>query len=642
MNLLKAMDITGYLQPAYGKLTIQYTFENTNETPCAPRYFFSLPKNASICGFQLLTRDKVLLRAQIKEITKPCEKDLGYRLTEMQPGLYCLSWEELSPGETCTLLLDVILYLLPRENLCRFVFPMQQAMPCSVTISLNQMTPQKCSTPFRFDPENKIFTATITDGKEFVLDCTLNHQQSFALLQESFGRGLGFYRLYPQNQILYQTAKKQRVQLLLDWEGISSPRQINAIKELAFRALSLLPEDIPVEIPALRQNAFFVNEDSRQEIFTKLQALTNPHDIKNLGQAQENQDTLSILVSGGFSHLSSMVSRIKAIHLLTIGNHAQTPLAKVWENLNLGTVLHFYPEDLLEDRISILLPLLFHDQDIDLIPEGSAIQELFFFPETSLTHIGYLDIAVSYTGPAPKSFRIQKDGETLETIFLEKIDAMPHLPEAEKLYALGKIWHLHHLLKKVSPSSIRALKQQLTETRIKYQLLGNETILTLPADFVATDHLPVYCLDSITGSPSGFFHRPTIFGESRRKASRSQQETLSRFCLNILYENIRQNGGIFSFDTLLPKEQAEETALAALTLLHLPEAFSILEDTLGYLASAPPNYWLTLLRASQEGKPITDEIIHTLPSMEELLTRLEDGIPDVKTAAMLLLWLQSA
>ncbi len=643
MSLLKAMDITGYLHPAYGKLTIQYTFENTAATPCAPRYFFSLPKNAAICGFQLLSRDKILLRAQIQEITDSCSEDLGYRLTEIQPGLYCLTWEELHPGETCALFIDVILYLLPRENLCRFVFPVQHTVSCSIALTLTGMTPQGSNTPFQFDPENKMFSATAADGKDFVLDCIISSAESSGLVQESFGRGHGFYRLYSQCQTLYRTVKKRRVELFLDWEGISLPRQINAVKELAFRVLSLLPADIPVRIPALGQENIFITEDARQEIFTKLQNLTDTDTIKNLGQADKNQDTLSIVVSGGFSHLPPMVSTSKTIHLLTIGDHAQTPLAKTWENLNMGKVLHVYPEDVLETQTSMLLPLLFHNQDIHLITEGSSIHELFLFPETSFTSTGYLDIAVSYTGPPPKSFIIQKDGEVLETISLENLNAMPRFPEAERLYALGKIRHLTHLLNKVSPTSIRALKQQLTETRTKYQLLGNETILTLPADFEDTTHLPVYCLNAFVKNHSAYAsHRPTIFGESTRSISRSQQETLSRFCLKILYGNIRKNGGIFSFDTLLPKEQAEETALAALALQNVPEACSILEDALHYLASSPPNDWLPLLRTILEGKPVTDELLHTLPSMEELLNQLESEIPDVKTAAMVLLRLQSA
>ncbi len=609
MQLLKTMDISGYLYPAYGKLTLEYTFQNTADTPCAPRYFFPVPKDAIIGGLQLLTKNKTLIRGKFSPITSPLETTGDYRLFQVNPCVYCLSFEELLPNETCTVLLEVLVRLFPMGDSCRFVFPHYHNVPTSVNLTLHGMIPQG-DIDF-FDINTHSLSVNLSGTKDFVLDCNLTEQTSTAILEESFGGGLGFYRLYTKQS----NTKANPITLLLDWAGITSATQINQIKELAFRIFSALPPNVPVNIPALLKKNIYSTEKTCQEIFEKLQNLSNSY----AEDTDNNANT--ILITGNASSLSS------PCHLLTVGEH--TPLVS-----GLNTI-HFYSKDINEETIKTVLPtLLAMGQAPEVIPEGSNVKE--FYPLLTPAGNGYTDFVLSYTGQAPRSFTLQKDGDCLEAITLEHLSPMPHFPDAQKLYAMGKAKHLSALLQKVSPTSLRKMKQQLTETCLRYQIMGSEMVLTLDTGLNNLVHLPFYCFDALPHKPLPNIQK-TIFGESQRKIS--DKEKLKEYCLTILYQSIRENGGIFSYRTLTPQNQGEETALAALALFQQNDARLVLTDAYGFLENVADCRWHFLLRTIRDGKPMMEEIFHSLPTLEELLSLLEEHPHSVKYAAMILLWL---
>ena len=645
MNLLKEITVTGKIAPTHAKLTLQFTFHNPTTHPLSPRYFFPLPEGASITGMQLLTGEKILLRAEISPLTELGSAEDGFQLIQLDPQLYALKWESLLPEDTCTVLVECILHLCPQMEQCRLVLPFGLSFgqssstvscPVHLDLSLEDLEPLRLTKEDSFDSYTQTLSCTTWTGKDCVLDFLVCDFQSRSLIQEEFGRGLGFARIfYPTEKILYQP-DKSHVLLLLDLSHASTQRVGNALKELLFRIASAVPKGVPIKI--LATDSPPLEYTSQDQLYHSLQDL--PAGVGSLEEllqtAVDYQDTetLTFLVAEG-DYVPSQLPDI-SLHLVTIGSTRQTalPHSLPWNHL------HFYPEDALEKALSyhverLLSPIM----PVEILPEGSTTHDCFVFSHGNTMENVYLDVAFSYSGQPPQGFSLWQAGAKQVTCPLLNPKIHSRLPDAEQLFAIAKIDALTELLKKATPVSSRSIKRELAFLQTKHRILGSETILTIPTKDAGQLGIPTRFYSATIDGVSTFAQRPTIFGEGVRKLSKEKRLNLANLCREAIYASIRSNGSIHSPLGITPRVTAEETALSVLALLADGATDqSIIRDALFYLESAPKTPWSYLLTRIPNREQLQKELLPTLPEFESLLPALDDSLP-LMVAAYLLLWI---
>ncbi len=645
MNLLKEISVTGTVTPVFAKLTLQFTFHNPTEHTLSPRYFFPIPENASITGMQLFTAQKTLLRASIAPLTDMGSVDDGYRLSQISPQLYALQWEALPPGETCTILIDCLLHLLPREDHCRLVLPFgipytynDETPPCPVhlDLSLEDTQPLRLNPEDSFCPDIQTLSRTTWTGKDFVLDLKIQPRKNFSLIQEEFGKGLGVARIpYPTEKLLFDTPKKQ-VLLLLDLSHAAKLREGNALKELCFRVASAIPPEISTEILSVSSPKEELTPNRLYEVLQSLPSgVGNPDELFQSAREKQTSETLTLLVSSG-SYLPESLPDFPVV-LFTIGNCRQTTLS---HHLN-GIHFHSYPDDNLEQELPSLIHQLLHPLlPMEIFAEGSTVHDCFLFLHPDIPPKDYLDIAFSYTGQPPRGFSLWQRGKQQLTVPLQNPTLHPRHPDAEQLFALAKINSLTELSAKATPVSYQSIKRELSELQTKYRVLGSETILVISDDNQKHSGIPTRFYSTAQDNRSAFSDRPTIFGEGIRKLSKEEHLRLAELCRKTIHQAIRDDASIRSPLGITPRIAAEETTLSVLALLADGNTDpNILQNTLFYLKAAPETPWSNLLsNGIPERELLQRKLLPTLPDFETLLQAAKTPIP-LSIAAKLLLWL---
>ncbi len=645
MNLLKEISVTGMVTPIFAKLTLQFTFHNPTEHTLSPRYFFPIPENASITGMQLFTAQKTLLRSNIAPLTDMGSVDDGYRLSQISPQLYALQWEALPPGETCTILIDCLLHLLPREDHCRLVLPFglpcnndQESQPCPVhlDLSLKDTQPLRLNPEDSFCPDTQALSRTTWTGKDFVLDLKVQARKYFSLIQEEFGKGLGFARIpCPNGKLLYETPKK-KVLLLLDLSHATKLQEGNALKELCFRIASSLPPEIPTEILSVSSPKEKLTPDQLYEFLQILPSgVGNPDELFQSAREKQTSETLTLLVSSG-SYLPENLPDFPVV-LFTVGNSRETTLSHHLK----GVHFHYYPNDNPEKDLSSLMDQLLHPLlPMEIFAEGSTVHDCFLFPYPGIPSKDYLDVAFSYTGQPPRGFSLWQGGKKQWTIPLQNPKLHPRHPDAEQLFAIAKINALTELSTKASPVSYQSIRRELAELQTKYRILGSETILVIPDENQKLSGIPTRFYSAAQDTRSAFSDRHTIFGEGVRKLSKEEHLRLTELCRKTIYQAIRDDASIRSPLGITPKIAAEETTLSVLALLADGNTDpNILQNTLFYLKAAPETPWSDLLsNGIPERELLQRKLLPFLPDFETLLQAAKDPIP-LSIAANLLLWL---
>lgn len=644
MNLLKEIDVIGNLFPTHGRISMKFSFHNPTNHPLSPTYFFPLPKDASITGMQLLTKDKILLRADIVSTADVSVQSNGFRLVQIDPQLYSLTWECLPAGDTCTIILECLFRLLPYKGRCRLTIPLglptnpswEAASPCPVNfdLTLRDMSPAILSPQDSFDSNTGIFSTTALTSEDYVLDLTLHNTESCGYLQEELGKGYGFTRLFfPVDRLEHQPQKKSVV-LALDISHATTLREGNALKELFFRASSAIPDGISVRY--ITDSALPPALYTKDELYQHLQELPagvgEPELLLQTITEHPSPDSLVILISDN-THIPSELPDFPVI-LLTTGAICPAALS---HHLS-GMHLHFYPKDNSEEILSSLLPeLLSPYRPVEIIPEGSSIHDCFIHPYDFTLSEGYLDVAFSYTGKAPLGFTLWQNSQKKLTCPMPQSQILPRYPDAEQLYATTKIQNLTTLLEKVSPVSRRSIKTELAILQREFRILGTETALSIAGTGETSSSIPTGFYSAGEATPP-LANRPTIFGEGVRSLPKTEREQLVSRCRAVVYNAIRSNGAIRSPLGITPQMSAEETALSYLALFADGNAdTSILQDALTYLSSAPETPWDFLIH-SNITKESLQKILPSIPPFETLLASLGDNIPLI-TADYLLLWL---
>lgn len=642
LNLLKEIDVMGHLFPTHGRISLKFTFHNPTNHPLSPTYFFPLPKDAFITGLQILTRDKVLLRADILPADHLNTGQDGFRLVQLEPQLYSLTWECLPAGDTCTIMIECLLHLLPFENRCRLALPFGLppgpfgvTSPCPVNLdfTMTGLAPAVLSPQDIFDSDTGSFSSTAQTNEDFVLDLAVQSLEPCSYLQEEFGKGYGFARLYFPTQLLEHQSGKTSFLFLLDISHTSTRREGNALKELFFHGVSAVPDGISAKY--ITEDGLLPASYTRDELYQHLQSLPvgvgDTEHLFRLAAEHQTPDTLTILISDG-SYLPAVLPEFPVM-LLTTGVLCPTTL-----DCHLsGSHLHFYPKDNPEEILSNLFRgFPSHPSPVEVVPEGGNVHDCLIRSLDTTLAQGYFDVTFSYSGRTPQGFALWQNGQKKLACPLFPTNKMPRYPDAAQLYAITKIQNLTNLLEKASPVSGRGIKSELAKLQTEFRILGTETALSIPGKG-----------ESPSGIPTGFYlasdgasysNRPTIFGEGVRVLPQNQREQLANQCRKVIYNSIRSNGSIHSPLGISPRMSAEETVLSYLALFADGKTdTSILRDALTYLETAPETPWSFLLHPDIT-KDSVQKILPDLPPFETLLDSLGDTIPLI-TADYLLLWL---
>ena len=571
MTLCEKLSIDGQIRYGYAHMTVTYTFRNPWSDAVAPRFVFPVPEDGRILGLQVLDLEGRLTRASVCSLTEENLSQSGIRLLQISPALYALLWEGMKPQEEVRLLLEVLLPLAPREHGVRLVFPLtgeKTAKDCAVTLKLYTgeagVIAGSPSHSVELEEENgeTVVAGQFTADRDFVLDCKLPHGRSEGMIQEQWTESIGIYRLRTENPKHYRGGKKQRLLLLTDCGGME-PARWRMMRELCYRLVQALPLGMPLQI---------VTDQPLFEDFLPAGEETLNHTLRVLSETPEvgapwqrlkpEADTLVLVISDG-KRMPKLPCNLKA-HLLTLGNAAFTPLAEHWRRMEYGRHLHLYPEDVTEARVqSIMEGLLVCGTPVQVSSADGNAQELFLLSE-HLQDGGYLDLAVRFTGSAPRAFQVWQDGVAKECLTAEKLVSYPHLPMAEKLYAGEKIKRLEALLTRTDPSTAVRVKQEIEQLSLQYETLCRETMLSVSDPERGTLGIPVeFGFLGNTVTP-----RRTIFGEYLPRLGKSEK---AEDGLLLLKQSIRTNGGIYDADAMTLKERAEQTAWAVLALLTVKE-----------------------------------------------------------------------
>ncbi len=585
MNLLKHMEIHAEIAMERACLSVEYTFVNTSDNACLPRYIFPIPHEGEISGLQLLSKERQLIRAKMAPLRDETLTG-GVRLTKVSPTLYCLETGELNMGEECRILLELFCPLAPCKDGARLAIPLGvvgtgDGSPCTVDLSLYLDSKVVATSHPVKEEENCVKVQTIS-GKDFVITVA-GKKESSCLIQEQWGESVGVYRLYTKSPSIYRRLKKKKVLLLLDTAWAGAERNFGAVKELCYRAAQVLPKGTMVQVMAgsmegtLMPESMPAGEELCQQLFGMLQTLPYGAGVQSLlerAKVWTDADTLTVLFSQG-AMPCLMGKEYPCIHLVTTGNVVTSPLGHDW---GWGEHLHCYPDEIPYDKMNEAMVRWTNPTvEVTVVPQGGA-QDIIVFPQRDIGADGYLELALKTTGQAPVAFTLSQDGEVKETIAVQSMTCMEHLPMAVQGYGRAKRMQLERLLTRTDVGSHCVIKAQIESVSLTYGILSTETVLALGEMGETSMSAVEFCLSADTG-----FGRQTVFGEAVRNYGNKQE--LIQACIAVLMEHIRPDGGIYQFVA----ERAEQTAWAVLALSAIKEKdraiAAVIKDAEDYLSA---------------------------------------------------------
>lgn len=638
MNLLKKIIISGEIYPCYSKMLFRFDFCSMAEERKSPRYIFSVPEDACITDFQILTEDKILRRAKFTSLTD--EKEYcGYKLVELKNGFYCFEWDSIR-GKNCTLLVECVTRVKPEKGYVRIMMPVgvqgggYETVKCDtdITLTLNGMYPEKLDEYECFNKDEKIFSFVGEMNNDFQLICRLEKEENYIISEEELGAGMSFYRIYTENN--KHICDYRYAQLFLNLDGLLAEEEIRTTKELFFRVFSAFPDNMPIKIYTtygkdILDDTYFSTENDRQKIFDILKELgmssENQKDILEDLYSEWNDETVTIMIANSSADIEKRDEF--PIKLFTVGNYKNNLSGYMNNNI------HFYQDDINDEHIKNAVERILTDGNYEIVSGGASVSEQLVLGETMQ---GYMDFIIRYTGKAPREISLLKKGELVNKYLLPKGNAMARQPVVGNLYAMEKSKELYRLLSKASVSSVRAIKKQLTEIGIKYHILNQETILTIQNEEgeKRIDFQPCSASKWQKKRMSG---RKTIFGEEKIKVN-DELIKIKKLCIESLTNCIRADGGIYPLYCSI-NDRAEKTAMAVLALLVSGERMVLpaVDDALKYLKEKPDNIWIDGIKAFRNGGGIPFRISEGCPAMDVILDKWNMTSTDFNLSAMLLI-----
>ncbi|MBE5040145.1 vWA domain-containing protein [Ructibacterium gallinarum] len=685
MKFLKKITISGEFRLAYVLLLMQYTFYNDSKGHIGGRYVFPMPEEIVIRDLQILTAGKTVLRASIQPACLPELQEFGVKLLQLTPQTYCLQMDSVAPGEEFQLQMQGVMPLQIAGNGYRFVFPLGFLLPgmeqqkmecCPVEMDFTLApAPDTVWSPthqlqiHRKEREMEIFCLTEA-GKDFALDVKQDHPVPVSLLRENMNEGIGIYRLCTINKNLYLEKRRSSVWLLLDLSGIHSEEKTNAVKELLYRAVESLPEDILIHIWCTSEKLpvfhGFRMAQSEDQIFSVLEKTDNGKGslaemFLNLSTCKDLQSgDLVLLFTGGSpaqpEAALKMKKKLPAVHLMTTGAVANTEFVHRWKNGQGGEKcvhVHFYEQEAPQYRLPDIINRLLYPSIVPLVTaEDGVTEEMLTLPDATLGMDGYVDVAVRYTGRAPMRFALWVDGKKKEVCSAIHSPVFRNLPAADALFGMYKTEHLKTLLNKTEVSSHRRIKQEMLETGLRFRMINSETVFAIDYG-EKINAVPIVFYSSISEGMEEYQNRPSIFGEEESGLclQPGKKKILISYCQQIILQGICSDGSIAAPYVYGREKRGLQTAYSCLALSFcIAEAEGkykavlkqVYADAEAYLKSNPPKGIAGFLLDEKEDMKQKlylhrKEIHRMLPAVHELWRRLKNCPNDAEAAACLLL-----
>jgi len=127
---LRGIRITSRLAGLSERTTVEQTFANRGDRPLEPIYTFPLPDGAAVCGFQIVTNDRVLTgvvepvdAAQAIYDASVERGDGAYLLEHERDDVFTVRLGALKPGQVATLRIDYVRELTVVDRRVRFELP---------------------------------------------------------------------------------------------------------------------------------------------------------------------------------------------------------------------------------------------------------------------------------------------------------------------------------------------------------------------------------------------------------------------------------------------------------------------------------------------------------------------------------------
>lgn len=638
MNILSKITLNGHIHPMYAVVSAEYTFSCENITP---EFILPLPVSACITNLKILDRNKCITSGTVKPVTDDFS-DNGITLLSSEDGLYHLLWDSPVKSTQYTFIIDMIIKLSPIYDIAELILP--TGLPFSPSASAIFNSPS-FEAEFYADSDISIYSPTHSlnyqndhisyigeCGKDFALYIDLSSKTVENIIEESLGTGVGIFRVpFPSPSAIYTSPKK--LVFILD---LSVQRYNPALKELLFKAIQGLGNNIRIQVLAGNSCLFpdfcQPNPDMVYEKLSLLEATQN--NLENLlSEAKAFSDAEIILISSGIGLNSCQLGEIANLHLITFGDYC--PRIK-------GVDRHFYNFENIDIWINKVITDIIAKEDIVITVEDCSARDILILTDNLLD--GYIDVAISYTGRQPQTFSVWKRGEIADTISIPPTIPMKIQPVAQKLYAHYKVNSLLSLIPKAGVVSVRAIKEEIQNIGIKYQLLTTETVMTIETQ---KGEVPVRQLISY-GRESGFepfLNKPSLFKEFDQPPYLVpyEKERLISLCKDILVRSIRKDGAIT--DSLEKNQRVCDTVLSisALTLMEDRAYIPVINQGLSYIGNQQTEgLAFSLLTHLQTLKDFilqnSGDLLALMPDFYTLINTLRIK-PDVNSAATLVVML---
>lgn len=668
MNLLKKVIISGEMNSMYASVSFQYTFINSG-MGMSNCFYMPIPENSCITGFSVLDSQKRLVKGAV---IGRCDIQTEYaaELKMTDSGLCCFTWDEMPDLKEHVFCIDTVIGLCPGNKVVRLHIPLgvkatdAESTECNSCLfemnlytRLESITVKSCTYPVNttnFENET-LFTFSGKMGKDLTVDFNIDESASFGTVGEYIGEGVGLYRIYSRDKGAYITPKKN-ILFLLDLTDIIADSKRKAVKELMFRLLQKIPEELSVQVLTTdTENLMLLdsfapsNWQIQDEVYEKLSKVSHiDNSFEKMFHKAEREllpHTEIVLVSGGDGLRKSeaiLKSKIQKAHIFTVGDFADTCFVKLWKRNFAGIHRHFHSCDMTDSGYAeAIKQVLENGCEVQVQAEDSAVNELLVLNGANMASDGYVDVAVKYTGIKPRTFSILKNNKEVEVCRVEDINTYQSFPDAERLFGAEKTRRLYGLLDKTAPVSVKNIKNQLEITGKDSGILNSETVICFK-EKQGRKTIVHEMYSSVTEGIYELSNRPYMFRQNGElNIGDKERRTVIKICIQHLLGYIRKDGSVT--DRFSEKERIEDSvyALVAFVLAKDERLSPVIADIMEYIKEKKISYRAEILFKNIHDlkgflRKYGEEFFENIPTISELAK-----CRDVKSVALMMIKIAS-
>lgn len=673
MELIKSIQVDGFLFSRYAVISMTLTFQNQTPFPARCLYRFRLPERAEISSLKIVSDAHVFCAKTISIQQAEKLRIDGSQILLQRTGeqTYSLLTQGFSPKNTFQIILDFFSPLTKCGDHHQLTLPLGggkdneqsdfPAPPANICLSMlggNYRILRSPSHPELIRDSTDTIEFSLPADRDFVLDFIQEQKENIAYIGGNLLEKTGLFFFTLPNIGNPQTSHP--ILFLLDLSALGDVLCAQA-KNIVYLTARALGENADFAVMATGENIVFRSFETIHDgggqaldfaVFLKNQQgghgnsqelLQRFHAYQKQFDVQGIYITAKDLPEGTLRDIPDSITD-SALHFLTFGDKADFPNLTCWAAHHGAYITHLYPQDNMMTSIrqfvqSLKKPKLHKlhieplDRQITLFPSAIPVAEA---GQT-------ICCAASFTGAHPMTFAVRcTEGETI--LHLHTVENYDSFRFAEIFYAHQAAKQIEALMQNASPSSWKKLKQKLAHIGIHYNCLNTETALALETP----DGIP----HALSVSSAVYRRMPVIktgigiFGE-RRMVPANEDRLLLHNGIHYLLACTHGDGSISSFGQTNPQIRAEETLLSAVVLsVLLPDKkqlFPVFKAALEFLQTHPlaiPIY-IQAKKAleTQNSQKAISLLQTTLPDRNTLLKDTEKN-PSVYTVASLLLRIQ--